>query len=101
MVLMSFVTQTDPFVVVKTLIIIMLCAHLNEKEAFSATMTATAEETSAALSQRRKELSQVWDGIDAGWQGLQQRMTDIGITKASPPEEGMMRLNVGGSHLHL
>lgn len=28
-------------------------------------------------------------------------MTDIGITKASPPEEGMMRLNVGGSHLNI
>lgn len=34
MVLMSFVTQTDPFVVVKTLITIMLRAHLNEKETF-------------------------------------------------------------------
>lgn len=46
-------------------------------------------------------MDQAWDGIDQGWTDLQQRMTKVGITKPADANEGMARLNVGGSHVNV
>lgn len=60
-------------------------------------LTASSQDTEAALGQRRSEMDQAWRRIDEGWKDLQQRMAEIGITKASDANEGMVQLNVGGS----
>eukprot|EP00903_Cladosiphon_okamuranus_P013730 g12783.t1 len=78
----------------------MLRLQSNEKETFSSTLKASSQETEAALRRRRREMDQAWDRIDQGWKELQQRMTDVGITKPSDAKEGMVRLNVGGSHVN-
>ncbi|CAM9839463.1 unnamed protein product [Ectocarpus sp. 8 AP-2014] len=74
--------------------------HMNENDTFSATVNAYSKEMEAALSQRRKEMSQAWEDVDRGWHELNQSRIDAGITKPSGSQEGMLRLNVGGSHLN-
>lgn len=74
--------------------------HMNENDTFSATVNAYSKEVEAALRQRRKEMSQAWEDVDRGWHELNQCRIDAGITKPSGSQEGMVRLNVGGSHLN-
>ena len=78
----------------------MLRSQLNEKETFSATLTASAAETEAALKQRRTEMDQAWDSVDERWKELEQRMVEVGIARPSSSSEGMVRMNVGGSHVN-
>ncbi|CAM9090794.1 unnamed protein product [Ectocarpus fasciculatus] len=74
--------------------------HMNENDTFSATVNAYSKEMEAALSQRRKEMSQAWEDVDRDWHELNQSRINAGITKPSGSQEGMVRLNVGGSHLN-
>ncbi|CAB1119519.1 unnamed protein product [Ectocarpus sp. CCAP 1310/34] len=73
--------------------------HMNEDDTFSATVTAYSKEMEAALGQRRKGMSQAWEDVERGWHELNQCRIDAGITKPFGSQEGMLRLNVGGSHL--
>eukprot|EP00752_Nemacystus_decipiens_P018456 g16546.t1 len=79
----------------------MLRLQSNEKQTFSTTLKASAQETEAALRRRRSDMDQAWDDIDQGWKDLQQGMTEIGITKPSGASDGMVRLNVGGSPVNV
>lgn len=44
-------------------------------------------------------MHQAWEDIDKGWQALQQRLIEVGAVKNF--EEGVLRLNVGGSHVNV
>ena len=78
----------------------MLRTQPNERGAFSASLTASAQETEAALKQRRREMDQAWDGVDDGWEELERSMAEDGISRPSGSSEGTVRLNVGGSHVN-
>lgn len=69
----------------------------NENKTFSIAFDANTDEIQAAGRQRRKLMHEAWKDIDNGWQDLEQRLIGVGITKSS--EEGLVRLNVGGSHV--
>lgn len=69
----------------------------NEGKQFSAALDATVNETEALLSLRRKQMTEGWDGVDKGWQDLENRMAEVGITKPLVSDGRIAWLNVGGS----
>lgn len=79
----------------------MLRTQPNERDIFSASLTASAQETEAALKRRRRDMDQAWDSVENGWKKLEKRMAEVGITRPSSSSEGMVRLNVGGSHINV
>lgn len=46
-------------------------------------------------------MAKAWDDIDQEWKELQTRMVELGITTPSTPNEGLVQLNVGGSHVNV
>lgn len=79
----------------------MLRRQVNEKGAFSATTHAHTEELVAAVRQRRAEMDEAWEQLDEGWESLEKGMVSTGMVKPTPSDEGMVRLNVGGSHVNV
>lgn len=75
----------------------MSCRTTNENKNFSLVFDANMEEIQAAGLQRRKLMQDVWENIDKGWKALQERLIEVGITDSSL--DGVVRLNVGGSHV--
>ena len=78
----------------------MATCKQSASRAFSIAFDANVDEIQAAGRQRRKVMHEAWEDIDKGWQALQQRLIEVGIAKNSN-EEGVLRLNVGGSHVNL
>lgn len=74
---------------------------MNENSTFAATVGAYTKEMESSLGQRRKEMAQAWDDLDQGWIELEQRMKELGITAPSATNEGLVQLNVGGSHVNV
>lgn len=79
----------------------MIRSQMNENKTFAATVSAYTKEIESSLGQRRKEMAKAWDDLDRGWKELEQRMTELGITTPSASNEGLVQLNVGGSHVNV
>ena len=73
--------------------------HQNEDRTFSVAFDAKMEAIQAAGTQRRKLMRDAWEDIDNGWRALEQRLVGVGIVNSS--EQGMLRLNAGGSHVNV
>lgn len=73
----------------------------NENETFSAAMNADGHGLSAAAKFRRKEMCEAWEAVDKSRSELETRMAEVGIVEPSTPQHGVLRLNVGGSRVHI
>ncbi|CAM9889877.1 unnamed protein product, partial [Hapterophycus canaliculatus] len=74
---------------------------LNESETFSAAIDANSNDLSAAAQFRRKEMCEAWQAVDKGRRELETRMEEVGIVEPSTPQHGVLRLNIGGSRVHV
>lgn len=74
--------------------------YQNEEEQFSREVGRDLEETWAVLSGKRKKNTQEWNNLDQGWRDLDQRVRKLRIAQPFAVNEGMVRLNVGGSHVN-
>lgn len=73
---------------------------LHARDAFPTTIGSYTRELEAALRQKRTDNDKAWEEVDEGWKELNERMVEIGVR---PPtrEEGILRLNAGGSCVNI
>eukprot|EP00752_Nemacystus_decipiens_P008165 g7303.t1 len=64
---------------------------------FKATMAAGLKEVETRLGLRRADLDKAWADLDEQRQGVQQRISAMGIVKKAPLDEPTVELNVRGS----
>ena len=52
------------------------------------------------LQRRRDEMDAAWEELEEGWKTSNERMVKVGL-RPRTDEEGLIKLNVGGSYLTL
>ncbi|CAM9567079.1 unnamed protein product [Scytosiphon promiscuus] len=71
--------------------------HQADKHNRLATLVdSRARAVADALSRRQDKMAEAWKDVDKGWEELERSAAELGIRKASPPDEDIMCLNVGG-----
>ncbi|CAM9194765.1 unnamed protein product [Ectocarpus sp. 12 AP-2014] len=75
--------------------------HPNEHERFSTAAKAHAQELEELLDHRTKEMKHQWDKLDSGWEDLESKMSEAGMSMMSSVQPRIVRLNVGGLDLNI
>ena len=73
---------------------------LKVRDAFPKSADEHAQQVARLLQHRRAELNAAWDELEVGWKANDERMTELGL-RPRTAEEGMIKLNVGGSNVTL
>ncbi|CAN0532534.1 unnamed protein product, partial [Ectocarpus sp. 12 AP-2014] len=74
----------------------MIRHHPNEHERFSTATKAHAQELEELLDHQAKVMKKEWDKVDSGWEALQSKMNETGMSTVSSIQPSIVRLNVGG-----
>ncbi|CAM9859699.1 unnamed protein product [Ectocarpus sp. 8 AP-2014] len=75
--------------------------HPNEHERFSTATKAHAQELEELLDHRTKEMKKEWDKLDSGWEALESKMSEAGMSMVSSIQPNIVSLNVGGLDLNI
>ncbi|CAM9795554.1 unnamed protein product [Ectocarpus fasciculatus] len=73
----------------------------NEHECYSGAAKAQAQELEELLDHRRNEMKQEWAKLDTGWEDLESKMSEAGMSMVSSTQPSIVRLNVGGLDLDI
>ncbi|CAM9858962.1 unnamed protein product [Ectocarpus fasciculatus] len=73
----------------------------NEHECYSEAAKAHAQELEDRLDLRTNEMKQEWAKLDSGWEDLESKMSEAGLSMVSSIQPSIMRLNVGGLDLDI
>ncbi|CAM9260704.1 unnamed protein product [Ectocarpus sp. 8 AP-2014] len=79
----------------------MVRHHPNEHERFLTATKAHAQEMEDLLDHRAKEMKNEWDKLDSGWEALESKMNETGMSMVSSIQPSIVSLNVGGLDLNI
>ncbi|CAM9632658.1 unnamed protein product [Ectocarpus sp. 8 AP-2014] len=79
----------------------MVRHHPNEHERFSTATKAHAQEMEELLDHRTKEMKKEWDKLDSGWEALESKLNETGMSMLSSIQPSIVSLNVGGLDLNI
>ena len=71
---------------------------LKVRDTFPKSADEHAQQVARLLQHRRAELNAAWEELEVGWKANNERMAEVGL-RPRTAEEGMIKLNVGGSNV--
>ncbi|CAB1098616.1 unnamed protein product [Ectocarpus sp. CCAP 1310/34] len=75
--------------------------HPNEHECFLTATKTHAQELEELLEDRAKETKKEWDKLDSGWEALEFKMNETGMSTVSSFHPSIVRLDVGGLDVNI